>query len=85
MSPADDPLAEQNADDGARILQAGQWRTGTPIPESLVSGNRVQAVPSPPEDPIPDQVPTESKVRTIVTICVAALLAIAILILLIAR
>lgn len=36
-------------DDGVQILQAGQWRTGTPIPDSLIS--KPPAPPAPP--PLP--------------------------------
>jgi hypothetical protein len=35
-------------DDGVQILQAGQWKTGTPIPDSLVS-----KPPAPPPQPPP--------------------------------
>jgi hypothetical protein len=39
------PAELRASDDSVRILQAGQWRTGTPIPESLVSK------PAPPPRP----------------------------------
>ncbi len=42
-------------DDGVQILQAGQWRTGTPIPDSLIS--KPPAPPPPP--PGRRQAPTE--------------------------
>jgi hypothetical protein len=35
------------SDDGVQILQAGQWRTGTPIPDSLVSRPPARPVPPP--------------------------------------
>jgi hypothetical protein len=40
------PPEPPSKDDGVKILQAGQWRTGTPIPESLVS--RPPGAPPPP-------------------------------------
>jgi hypothetical protein len=35
-------------DDGVQILQAGQWKTGTPIPDSLVSKPPFQPPSAPP-------------------------------------
>ena len=40
--------APPSRDDGVQILQAGQWRTGTPIPDSLVTKPAAAPPPPPP-------------------------------------
>jgi hypothetical protein len=42
-------LAPPSRDDGVQILQAGQWKTGTPIPDSLVSKPPARPPQPPPE------------------------------------
>jgi hypothetical protein len=44
--------APPSRDDGVQILQAGQWRTGTPIPDSLVT-KPPTAPPARPQAPAP--------------------------------
>jgi hypothetical protein len=41
-------------EDGVQILQAGQWRTGTPIPDSLVSRPPSLPLARPPQPPTGD-------------------------------
>jgi hypothetical protein len=43
--------ASPSRDDGVQILQAGQWRTGTPIPDSLVT--KPHTIPSKPMQAAP--------------------------------
>jgi len=40
--------AMPSRDDGVQILQAGQWRTGTPIPDSLITRPAMAPAPPPP-------------------------------------
>jgi hypothetical protein len=42
---------QPSRDDGVQILQAGQWRTGTPIPDSLITKPPVSRPTQPPAPP----------------------------------
>jgi hypothetical protein len=54
------PNAAPSRDDGVQILQAGQWRTGTPIPDSLVSKPPSKATFIPPSAPPPPVAPADT-------------------------
>ncbi len=61
-APIDPIPTPPSAQDGVQILQAGQWRTGTPIPDSLVWKPPAPPPPPPAPPPLPPEfswVPTD--------------------------